>query len=336
MKSKVKRNISLDFLKILSCFSVVILHIFGREPNIYNSSFYYIATFAIPVFFMVNGFLLMKKEKIDYKYIFRKILKILVIVISWNIILTIAIFVFKREFQNPIIEAVKNFLQKGTLLQFWFFGALIIIYFILPVVHKLLNKNKTTYKITLSILFAICVIVDIINIILGLMDKKIFTEQIIQTFRLWTWLFYFLLGGYIGKYNFELNIYKNKKYVIILILTMFIIVIYQYIIGNFLFKNFHAEYFYDNILIMFYVLMIWNGIYNNSKLLKYEGIIENVNKYIIGIYVLHLLIISVIGKFYQYNNFLINIIMLILVLVISSIISALIDKVPRVRKIIKM
>lgn len=336
MESKIKRNVSLDLLKILSCFSVVILHIFGKKPNVYNSSLYYIATFAIPVFFMVNGFLLMKKEKIDYNYIFRKILKILLIVVSWNIILTIAIFIFKREFQNPIIEAGKNLVQSGTFYQFWFFGTLIIIYSILPVLHKVLNKNKTTYKIILTILFSICIIVDIINIILGLMDKKIFTEQIIQTFRLWTWLFYFLLGGYIGKYNLELNICKNKKYIIILILTMFIIVMYQYIIGNLVFKNFHAEYFYDNILIMFYVLVIWNGIYNNSKFSKYESIIEKMNKYIIGVYILHLLIIGAISKFYQYDNFLINIIMLIFVLLLSIIVSAIIDKIPKIKEIIKM
>ena len=117
---------------------------------------------------------------------------------------------------------------------------------------------------------------------------------------------------------------------------MFIIVMYQYIIGNLVFKNFHAEYFYDNILIMFYVLVIWNGIYNNSKFSKYESIIEKMNKYIIGVYTLHLLIIGAISKFYQYDNFLINIIMLIFVLLLSIIVSAIIDKIPKIKEIIKM
>lgn len=337
MEKKLQRNVSLDFLKVLSCISIVILHIFGRKPNVYNSIFYYVATFAIPIFFMVNGFLLIKKERIDYKYILKKIVKIFIIIFSWNIILSIAIFLYKRGIQNPIIETVKNLIQKGTFFQFWFFGSLIIIYCILPILHKILSKNKNIYKIVLLILFFICIMIDVINIILGLNGQKIFTEQIIQTFRLWTWLFYFLLGGYIGKYNVELNVCKNKKvYNLAILLTMVVIVIYQYIIGNFIFKNFHAEYFYDNILIMFYVLLIWSGVYNNQKYFKYESIIEKLNKYIIGIYILHPLIIKGISKFYQYDNFLINIIMLILILSISVIISIVIDEIPKIREIIKM
>ena len=61
-KLEVKRNLSLDVLKLLACFSVVVLHVFGRKINIGNSIFYYIATFAIPVFLMVNGYLKINKE----------------------------------------------------------------------------------------------------------------------------------------------------------------------------------------------------------------------------------------------------------------------------------
>ena len=80
MESKVERNISLDVLKVLSCFSIVALHIFGRKNNLLNGIVYYISTFAIPIFFMVNGFLLMRKKEISYKYIVKKIYKILKII----------------------------------------------------------------------------------------------------------------------------------------------------------------------------------------------------------------------------------------------------------------
>ena len=336
MENKISRNISLDVLKILACFSVVILHVFGRDPNILNSVFYYIATFAIPIFFMVNGYLLINKKDITYNYVLKKILKILLIVIFWNIILSIGVIVIKHEWRNPIIETAKNLLQKGTFSHFWFFGSLIIIYLFLPKLHKIVNKKKKIYQRTLLFLFIFCIIIDIINIILGIQGKGIFTVNVIQTFRLWTWLFYFLLGGYIGKYKTEIGNNKNIKFKLITIFATFFVIVYQYFIGNYVFKNYHAEYFYDNIFIIIYVLLVWYGVYSKSAYQKYESKIEKINKCIMGIYILHPLVIKLISKYYNYGNCLINIVMFSIIIVICMIISIIIDKIPKLKEIIKM
>lgn len=336
MENKIGRNISLDILKILACFSVVILHIFGRTPNIPNSIFYYLATFSIPIFFMVNGFLLINKKEITYHYVLKKILKILLIVMSWNTILTIGIIVIKHEWINPIIETAKNLLQKGTFSQFWFFGSLIIIYLFLPKLYKLVNRNKKIYQRTLLFLFIFCFIIDIINIILGIKGREIFTVNVIQTFRLWTWLFYFLLGGYIGKYKIEISDNKNIQYKLMTIFAMIFIIIYQYFIGNYVFKNYHAEYFYDNVFIMIYVLLICYGVYSKSGYKKYESKIEKTNKCIMGIYILHPLVIKLISKYYNYDNWLINIEIFIVTIIICMTISTIIDKIPKLKEIVKM
>ena len=117
----------------------------GLEENKRNIGLivYYIGVFAIPLFFMVNGYLQLRKDEIKYSYCIKKIAKIIAIVLVWNIIIAIPYFVLKGESKNIILESIKNlFLQKGYYNHFWFLGTLIIIYLLLPVLVKLFNSAE--------------------------------------------------------------------------------------------------------------------------------------------------------------------------------------------------
>ena len=66
------RNINLDLLKVLACVGVVLLHTtMGgfKETGSWNFStyLYYLGTYSIPLFFMVNGYLLLGKR--DYLFL---------------------------------------------------------------------------------------------------------------------------------------------------------------------------------------------------------------------------------------------------------------------------
>lgn len=333
LEVKVKRNLSLDVLKILACFSVVILHVFGRKMNMGNSIVYYMATLAIPIFFMVNGFLLMNKEVITYQYVIKKIIRMVVVIVIWNMILSLGNLVIKQELINPIIDSIKNLIQQGTFYQFWFFGSLMVLYTILPKLHKWLKDNQKAYEIIVIVLFFICIAIDIINIILGLKGEKIFTSRVIQTFRLWTWFFYFLLGGYIGKYNLKIKNKEKLNSKIMGIMIISFVILYQYFIGKYIFKDFHAEYFYDNIFIMLYSVLIFMGGLN-KKCEKYYVIIEKINSCIMGIYILHPFVIRLVSKFYDYENMIVNIFVFLLTIAICMFVSMIITKIPKLKKII--
>lgn len=67
------RNINLDLLKVLACVGVVLLHTaMGgfKETDSWNFStyLYYLGTYSIPLFFMVNGYLLLGKR--DYLFLY--------------------------------------------------------------------------------------------------------------------------------------------------------------------------------------------------------------------------------------------------------------------------
>ena len=83
------RNINLDFLKIMACIGVVLLHTTmpgfkETGPWNYLTYLYYLGTYSIPLFFMVNGYLLLGKNEISYSYIPTKNKMILVTVSIWT------------------------------------------------------------------------------------------------------------------------------------------------------------------------------------------------------------------------------------------------------------
>ena len=177
------RNINLDLIKVLACIGVVLLHttMSGfKETGSWNflAYLYYLGTYPIPLFFMVNGYLLLGKREITYPYILQKVKWILITVSSWTFI----VWFFKRDFTtNPIKKIVGSLLQKGYFFQFWFFGALILIYLCLPILRKFLN-SKRSFLYILSSLLTIGLIFELANIILQMPLQS----YVIQTFRLWT------------------------------------------------------------------------------------------------------------------------------------------------------
>lgn len=198
------KDINLDLLKVIACVGVVLLHTeMGgfKETASWNFStyLYYLGTYSIPLFFIVNGYLLLGKKEITYSYILQKVKWILITVLSWTLI----VWLFKRDFSvNPIKKLIGSLVQKGYFFQFWFFGALILIYICLPVLKQFLN-SKRSYLYFLSVLLVIGLIFELTNIVLQMPIQA----YVIQTFRLWTWLFYYILGGFISQ--FDKNTVKN-------------------------------------------------------------------------------------------------------------------------------
>lgn len=88
-----KRNVNLDLIKSLACLGILGLHCIGFA----NYTVYYLCTYAVPVFFMVNGYLMFGHKEITFKYSLKKILALLRIIVLWNIILIIPVMVVKKN-----------------------------------------------------------------------------------------------------------------------------------------------------------------------------------------------------------------------------------------------
>ena len=334
--TKYKREAWLDFIKIIAIMLVVNLHTvcYGLNKNILSPHLfiYYIGTFAIPLFFMVNGYLQLRRE-VTYEYILTKIIKIIYVAFIWNLIIVLLRIILTGSYSNPIIDTIKSFMQIGYFYQFWFLGSLILIYLILPLLSKLINRSVKIYKFVLIILFIITVFIDIFNIYNCSIGNNIIKETVIQTFRLWTWLLYFCIGGYISKFNILEKI-SSKSHLIFMIAAIVVTICYEYLFALRLYGSLYAENFYDSIIVILTSIIIFT--YFKKVNFKNERLISKLGALSMGIYIIHLSVINVLRIFIPLSNSIMNIVVLICAFLISMGFAYIISEIPKVNTLIKL
>ena len=328
------RNINLDLIKVLACIGVVLLHttmIGFKETGSWNllAYLYYLGTYSIPLFFMVNGYLLLGKRNITYSYILQKVRWILITVLSWTFI----VWLFKRDFAvNPVKKVLGSMVQKGYFFQFWFFGALILIYLSLPILKKILN-SKRRYLYILSSLVAIGLIFELVNIILQMPLQS----YVIQTFRLWTWFFYYILGGLVAQ--FDKDIIKkgfNRWMKIVTVLLLLISPVILFFLAKTIYHNLFAEYFYDILFVKIVSLGVFLTILTLSlKESKYKWIVSLSNQ-TMGVFIVHTYVMKVLEKLLGFSYTGAYLLFPIFTLCISIIVVSLLMKIPYFNRIVKL
>lgn len=220
---------------------------------------------------------------------------------------------------------IDSLIQKGMLWHFWYFGALIIVYLCLFVLN---NKKKELKKIWIFFL-----IIGIIFQMWSYIIKVPIQSYCIQTFRIWTWLQYFILGGIIGKNYTNKKINTNMLHFLII---MSVYIFYQRFIVTHVLREISAEYFYDSIITILFCSYIFYFIIN----LKLKNITINFVKKVapltMGIYILHPIILSVSNKIIHVDCFFTAIIYFVSIFIISAICSLIMLKIPVVNKLIRL
>lgn len=198
---KPERLLSIDLIKVVAMCAVMCLHTqYAYSETSTLAHFLYIsAVVAIPLFFMTSGYLLLGRNNIDYKYAGKKIFGILrfvaIITLVWY-----AVFGY-RHHSGFLNTTIGSLVQRGDMGVFWYFGAMIIIYALLPWLNRLYAEYFRGFVYLTIALFAIASVVFVLNI-----SNDIHIEQhTIQTFRLWNWLLYFCIGGIIRKRNIHVT-----------------------------------------------------------------------------------------------------------------------------------
>ena len=328
------RNINLDLIKVLACVGVVLLHttmIGFKETGSWNllAYLYYLGTYSIPLFFMVNGYLLLGKKDITYSYILQKVKWILITVSSWTFI----VWLFKRDFtENLIKKIVGSLIQKGYFFQFWFFGSLMLIYICLPILKKFLN-SKRSYLYSLSLLVVIGLIFELANIVFQMPAQT----YVIQTFRLWTWFFYYLLGGFIAQFNKDIikNSFKRwMKAVVVLLLLISPVILF--FIAKTTYHNLFAEYFYDILFVKVVSLGIFLTILTLTLNEKRSECIVSLSNQTMGVFIIHTYTMKVWEKLFGFSFVGSYLLFAIFTLSVSFIIVGMLMKIPYFNRIVKL
>lgn len=121
----------ISLMKCIACLCIIILHTFTPSADNTAQEFaYLLGSFGIPLFFLVNGYLLAEKE-FTKDFIVKSIKRFLIFMATWGLIVG-ALFAAKEKSISELFKVIiGEFVGKSHLFQLWFLAALLVLYLIL-------------------------------------------------------------------------------------------------------------------------------------------------------------------------------------------------------------
>lgn len=340
------RKIYLDFLRIFASFAVIILHIasekwYGAKINTFDWNIYNIydgiVRWAVPVFVMISGTLFLDKDK-PLKEIYKKyILRIAIAFLVWSFIYALVSYI---QDGTTVKQFIFAFIKGPGHL--WYLLMIMGLYAIIPFVKLIIKDEKLIkYFLILAFIFAfvaqqgIAITSQYFKTLGGILNK-VFRNININFVLGYT--SYFILGYYLSKkkipqkYNKIIYCFGIIGFISTVLFTyltskqikIYNTVFYEYLTVNVLLEAIFVFIFFKNLL----------SNYNPNK--KAISIIKKLSKYSFGAYLVHMLVIKelTVLKFISLPlNPIISVPLLsLVVIIISYIISALINKIPVIKK----
>ena len=323
--------IGLDIYRILCCLGVLVYHTiddtFAYLGTVFNSSIaiYFYASFCVPGFFMLSGYLIVKEPLKRFDYYCKKILIIAGKLAGWVIFCCLINFLFANKVLNPFEQYIYCFYSKGILPVGWFlFSYMLLMFFAYPLTCIFQNSTVFSLIITSVLLFFISIPNRITFILLS------------QTQSLWIHLYltYFIVGILIKQLSLKYTI--NSPYIIHLcIVGHFFALVYYFntIINSEIFllpESYYGSWFYSIYLITSFYLVSKMEI-TNVYLRRAVEIISNGT---FVVYMMHLPILNLITRFYPINSLIKGVLVILFLFIGCEIMFLLLMRIPLLNKLI--
>lgn len=329
----------IEFLRILAISAVILDHVaivatsvFKGSITINDSILYYSiinsSHFAVPVFIMVTGYLLLNPEKdinindIIKKYVFRMI----VVLFTFGVFFAWLEIIFDTNAINisQLFISIYNVIIGNTWDHMWYLYMLIGLYLITPILRKFTynsTSNEIKYFLLLNLIF-----LSIFSQIKAFFNIDIaFFIPITSIYP-----FYYVLGYYIGNNNIKIS----KKVISTSIIICLIILVVSAI------KNIPYVADYHSLIVTILSASIFMLARDTSECCKkhYGNLLKLISRCSFGMYIIHMFFINILYKLVKINPFnynsLILIILFIIVFVASLISSYILTKIPIIKKYI--
>ena len=344
-----KRNCSLDIARIIAVLAVVMIHccatfITDYKPHtsefIFGNLFESVARLGVPFFLMISGALFLDENKeITLKGILSKNVKNLaMITIGWAFIYAVIYYAAVPAFTGKGISVKKLLISiiDGHY-HMWYLYMIIGLYVVTPFLKKFVckeNKGMVLFFIIVSF---------VVQFLLSMLDKICiqhfnidYIGARIRKFHLdffGGYITYFLVGWYIVHIGIK---QKHLKYILYLLgmLSLATIIIYAQYTGDY--KNAYENIGAPVFLYSVSTFVAINGIKLNFKEKTAERIAK-LSKLTFGVYIIHVLILTVFCKVLPYRQHSVLYIVLCFVTVACSsfLCSYIISKIPAIKKLIK-
>lgn len=228
-----RRILEMDVIRALAIVAVIVLHVsatilYRSTPysTTYNANFILnqFSRFCVPAFIIISGMglTISYKEGCGYfKFIIRRFLKIVPQYIVWCLLY---IIIITKDFN--IHTDLNNIVYGNVFYHFYFVPLIIEFYIIFPFIYKFMEKK---WWLLLSFLMTSFFIVYTYYFKIVTPDQWFWNKK-----NLFYWIFYFSLGGYMGK-NLD-NISQKLKEIRPIVCVMFLLsiftLLYSFITGN--------------------------------------------------------------------------------------------------------
>lgn len=340
MKNKDGNIYYLDILKIIACLFVIMNHTIvyiQQYTNQVSTAIFYAINFsfykmAVPIFIMTTGLLLLGKES-SYKYIFKKIFRILVPLIAFSLFL----FIWNTGIKNFFtFKFLIDFFSNPISIHLWYLYMLISLYLITPFLQKMIKSfNERDYT---AFIIIVLIIPSALSLFQNFMSFKISSHFLSAIFPS-------IIGYYVaGKYFGEIKLTKRNVIIswIILFLSALCMGLSMYIpysLGG------ELSFKYDNYVNIFVVLSSLSLFYIIRYYIERKEFktitkrcIKEVANCTFGIYLIHFVVnnkfYEILSRFGLYNiSPIIGTILVVLITFISSgIFIYALRKIPFVKK----
>ena len=292
-----RKEYSISYLRIFATICVVFLHTCSTLtdnldlfPLTVHQAFFFSVAYqsmywAVPVFFMITGALLLDK-KISYKDIFSKYIKkiAIVLLVFGTTFAFVKQYALTRVFSNELINnTLLSVLEDTGFGHLWYLYVLIGLYLLLPVFNliKKLEKNETKKLLLVLFFFDFCS--PLISTLTGI--------KIACYIPVSYPVFYYILGYYLNKFT---SISKQKSCLMIVIGE--IVVILTNMLG------FHAKNLssYSSPIIVIIAI----GVFSLFKILKSKRLYNKIwtlDRLCLGVYIIHPLYIHITYRLLKIN-----------------------------------
>ncbi|WP_422658840.1 acyltransferase [Paenibacillus sp. EC2-1] len=305
-----KRILYVDILRILSIIAVIILH-FTAEllvssnqfntpswwlSNLFNS----ISRFAVPVFFMISGAMILRTEVHSYRQFYKKrIIPLLIPLVSWSIIYGLYNQYYILKSQMNVYEFIVDFgyrlLTDTNYIHLWFLYAIIAIYMTVPLINKFIKTcTERDLRYYLLLWFIVSVAYRFVSDTAFRVTDQYISIPIMNIPFFMGYLGYFILGYYL--FHYELPA-KTKNIIYNLgILSFFLTPIATYIVS--LRTGVLDEMFYGNYSITTFFMAAGLFVFfkdkeeamNERTNHKIQKLIGSMAKASFSIYLIHLMV----------------------------------------------
>ena len=160
---------------------------------------------------------------------------------------------------------------------------------------------------------------------------------VIQTFRLWTWFFYYLLGGFIAQFNKDIIKNRFKRWMKAVVVFLFLISpLILFFLAKTTYNNLFAEYFYDILFVKVVSLGIFLTILTLTLNEKRSGCIVSLSNQTMGVFIIHTYIMKIWEKLFGFSFVGSYLLFAIFTLSVSFIIVGMLMKIPYFNRIVKL